>query len=549
MGCLQNCHLAVSWMPTLERFLETGAGEEVHEDYRLWLTSMPTTKFPVAILQNSIKVTNEPPKGLANNLMRTFLDLEEKEYEGCTQPGVFKKLMFGLAFFHAVLLERRKFGAIGWNIPYEWMTSDLVVSQKQLQMYLDERPDQVPWETLREIIGEVNYAGRVTDDKDQRCVRSLLASYFNPGIVLDDFRFTDLEAWHAPTEGTLEDSRDFIKQLQHEIESPEAFGLHPNADITLQLKESKELMDVLVSIQPRDGGTGGGMSNDEIVELLCADFNMRLPRVLSKASADPSVFEGLDSTGEESNTNTLGVFLGQELVRYNKLLLVMGKSIRELQKAIKGLVVMSSDLETMFNCFIFKTVPPNWEKAGYPSLKPLASWFADLVARVEEMRAWMDKGVPNSFWLSGYFFPQGFMTAVLQKYARRTQIPIDTLRLQTKVMSFSQEEALPPEKGVMIHGLFLQGAGWDRQNVRLVESKPEELFIQMPVIWLNPVTLDETDPDGLFPCPTYKTSTRAGTLSTTGHSTNFVLDLFLPSLKAPDHWVRRGVAMLLNLDT
>lgn len=349
--CLQNCHLAISWMPQLERLLEQGQQEEVHEDYRLWLTSMPTPKFPVPILQNSIKVTNEPPKGLSSNLMRTFLDIEEKEYESCTQPAVFKKLMFGLAFFHAVLLERRKFGSIGWNIPYEWMTSDLVVSQRQLKMYLDEHPDKVPWQTLREIVGEVNYAGRVTDDKDQRCVRSLLASYFTPAILLDDYKFTDSDAWYAPKEGTLQETRDYIKQLPEE--TPEAFGLHPNADITLQLKESRDLMDVLVSIQPRDAGASGGLTNDEIVEQMSADFAYRLPDPLNPADAHPSVFEGAaDGNGE----NTLGVFLGQELVRFNKLISVMDKSLKELQKAIKGLVVMSSELEKTHECFLFQQV-------------------------------------------------------------------------------------------------------------------------------------------------------------------------------------------------
>jgi dynein heavy chain len=235
--------------------------------------------------------------------------------------------------------------------------------------------------------------------------------------------------------------------------------------------------------------------------------------------------------------------------RFNILLAVMASSIKDLNKAIKGLVVMSNELETMYNCFLVQQVPPLWENAAYPSLKPLASWFADLLARVDFMRNWMENGTPNSFWLSGFFFPQGFMTAVLQKYARRTKIPIDTLRLRAEVTKLDEEAAKAPEKGVMVHGLFIQGAGWDREHSRLVESTAEELFVRMPVIWLMPVTLDEPDPEGLFPCPTYKTSTRAGTLSTTGHSTNFVIDLKLPSLKDPGHWVRRGVAMLLQLDT
>lgn len=85
---------------------------------------MPSDKFPVPVLQSGIKLTNEPPKGLKANLMRTFNEVEEKTYISCNKPFEYKKLLYSLGFFHAVILERRKFGAIGWNIPYEWMNSD-----------------------------------------------------------------------------------------------------------------------------------------------------------------------------------------------------------------------------------------------------------------------------------------------------------------------------------------------------------------------------------------------------------------------------------------
>jgi hypothetical protein len=80
--CVQNCHLAVSWLPRLEQLLEqAGSKNDQHRDYRLWLTSMPSGKFPVPILQNGIKLTQEPPRGLKANLTRTFADLSEQEYE------------------------------------------------------------------------------------------------------------------------------------------------------------------------------------------------------------------------------------------------------------------------------------------------------------------------------------------------------------------------------------------------------------------------------------------------------------------------------------
>lgn len=113
--CLQNCHLSVSWLPKLERIQEGMVASEVHEDFRLWLTSNPSDSFPVSILQSGIKITNEPPKGIKANLKGTYNEFKEEEYESCSKPKEFRKLLFSLAFFHAIILERKKFGAIGWN--------------------------------------------------------------------------------------------------------------------------------------------------------------------------------------------------------------------------------------------------------------------------------------------------------------------------------------------------------------------------------------------------------------------------------------------------
>ena len=82
---LQNCHLSISWMPQLELICE-GLNENMHKDFRLWLTSMPTSSFSIPILQNSIKMTLEPPQGLRNNLLRTYKNTDEKEINDCKKP-------------------------------------------------------------------------------------------------------------------------------------------------------------------------------------------------------------------------------------------------------------------------------------------------------------------------------------------------------------------------------------------------------------------------------------------------------------------------------
>ncbi len=111
--CLQNLHLATSWLPTLERLVEDISPERTLPDFRLWLTSMPDKAFPVSVLQRSIKMTNEPPKGIRANLLGSYTALNEPWFEDCSQPKAWKRLLFGLCFFHATIQERRRFFSIG----------------------------------------------------------------------------------------------------------------------------------------------------------------------------------------------------------------------------------------------------------------------------------------------------------------------------------------------------------------------------------------------------------------------------------------------------
>jgi len=102
---------------------------------------------------------------------------------------------------------------------------------------------------------------------------------------------------------------------------------------------------------------------------------------------------------------------------------------------------------------------------------------------------------------------------------------------------------------VYTYGPFLEGCKWDWDRWELNESDPKVLFVAMPMVWIFPCKISEVKDIPCYTCPLYKISSRKGILSTTGHSTNFVMNMFLPSAFPESHWVKRGVAMLTQLDS
>lgn len=323
--------------------------------------------------------------------------------------------------------------------------------------------------------------------------------------------------------------------------------MHANAAITFQQKESKSLVGTILLCSGGSGSSGGGSDsgNDGKVSDIATKIMERMPDRYDMRQAHPETFK---KKGDA--IISLGVFLSQELIRFNGLIDVMKASLHQLGRAIKGEVVMSGELEVMYNCFVYQKVPPTWEEAGYPCLKPLASWVEDFMARIDFMQKWLKEGPRLYYWLSGFFFPQGFMTAVKQTYSRDYKIAVDTLMIGCEMTAYDPKDIKkPPAIGAYVYGMFMEGGRFNRTAMRMDDSSPRQLLDVMPCIWLKPVISAEYQPKNVYDCPLYKTSIRAGTLSTTGHSTNFVVSLPIPTVVSEDHWIRRGCAMLCMKDT
>lgn len=182
-------------------------------------------------------------------------------------------------------------------------------------------------------------------------------------------------------------------------------------------------------------------------------------------------------------------------------------------------------------------------------MKPLSSWINDLNERIDFITKWIDQGAPPAFWLSGFFFPQAFFTGALQNFARKHFIAIDQLSMDFKIYDEIEPNDVTekPEDGVFCFGFFLEGARWNKTIHMIDDSKPKQLYTELPLIWFLPKKLREAPTSGIYNCPVYRVLSRSGTLSTTGHSTNYVMNIELPSKEEEAKWVRGGVAAFLAL--
>ncbi len=409
--CLENCHLSKSWMPVLEDLLEkiNDDEDETHGNYRLWLTSMPTSFFPVSILQNGVKLTNEPPKGIRANMKGNYSNMKIEDFSQSKKPMELQKLTFGLAFFHAIILERRKYGNLGWNIPYEWMNSDFEASKLHIKMYIDEY-SQIPFTILQFLIGVINYGGRVTDDKDNKLISAILNRYCNEFILLDNYNLNETGVYKVPEISKdipkgLDSVNKYLENLPLD-DSADIFGLHPNANISLQNKMVREFMEPLISIQPRTASSNIKKPDDIVLELrdsLHKSFS--IVGILNKNKANPnSIYENGDINSKKT---PLGNFLIQECDKFNLLIDIIKSSLIKLENAVKGIIVMSPDMEIIYSSFLINHVPKTWADNAYLSLKPLSSWLLDFIDRINFMNQWLTEALPKSFWISAFFFPQG----------------------------------------------------------------------------------------------------------------------------------------------
>ncbi|XP_064612357.1 LOW QUALITY PROTEIN: dynein axonemal heavy chain 10-like [Liolophura sinensis] len=537
---LQNCHLLVSWLKHLEKELEKLT--KPHPDFRLWLTTEPTPNFPIGILQRSLKVVTEPPNGLKLNLRSTYFRITSTALAECPH-NAFPSLIFVLAFFHAVVQERRKYGKIGWNIPYDFNESDFQVCEQILNTYLTKAAEQgeakIPWNSLKYLIGEVMYGGRAIDDFDRRVLRTYMDEYMGDFIfdTFQPFHFyhNDEVDYRIPEEGARDVYVDYIESLPL-ANTPEVFGLHPNAEIGYYTLAARDMWSHLVELQPQTGDSGGGISREDFIDKIASDVLNRLPPGLELDKIKKKF--GVDITPTT-------VVLLQELERFIKLITRMKRSLTTLKRALAGEVGMSSELDEVARALFNGQIPAIWRRLAPETLKSLANWMIHFEKRNAQYTKWISEGEPAVMWLSGLHIPESYLTALVQATCRKNGWPLDKSTLYTSVTQYATPDDVTERahQGCFVHGLYLEGAAWDKQDMCLIRQKPKQLIQQLPVLKIIPIEAHRLKLQNTFRTPVYVTSQRRNAMGV-----GLVFEADLATTEHISHWVLQGVCLILNTD-
>ena len=344
----------------------------------------------------------------------------------------------------------------------------------------------------------------------------------------DQFKF--YQGYNIVSKRTTEDYLDYFDTMST-TDPPNVYGLHPNADITYQTNKTLEILDTILSVQPKESSGSGGETRESTVTRQVKEMLTRLPAPYDEFAVKERLTKDI---------TPMNIFLRQEIDRIQKIILLVKSTLNDLLLAIEGTIIMNEQLRDAFDNIYDARVPKVWKRGSWTS-STLGFWFTELSERNIQFTTWCFKGRPNVFWMTGFFNPQGFLTAMRQETTRaQKKWSLDSVILQNEVMKFSLEDCKEgPKSGVYVHGLYLDGAGWNRKEMKLAEATNKILYTLMPVIRIYASDVFEAKGTSLYECPVYKKANRT--------DLNFITALNLPTNQNPEDWILRGVALLCDI--
>ncbi|CAF3997941.1 unnamed protein product, partial [Rotaria sp. Silwood2] len=582
---LHNCHLSASFMPRLRVLVNNFSkpGLELDSQFRLFLSTKPDVHFPLELLQLGLKMTIEWPVGLKSSLLQTFGPtgiVNEKVYDNETLGPYWRRLVFNLAFFHAVIHERKKFGALGWNLSYEFNQSDLEVAVLELESLVHRSKNQIPpFDVFCYLAGSVVYGGRVTDEFDRRRLLRIIERFYCPETLKEDYSYAGDDTYKAPNlDLNFSGLLSYINALP-DFDDPRVFGMHPNTNRALMYVQANQLVDMLVAIEPQYRmmiSLGASSDSDAACMTIINDITAKLPHFIETGygpQARHITFENAlakISDKLESKYHAYSVFfslLKQELRAYNELLELIHTTCNDLRRALVGETVVSEILEETQRTLLMHEMPRVWKKKSYPSTKSLLAWIADNLIRIAFFKEWTrlivtyveDKAsspLPPIFNIGAFYYPKGLFSAILQSSARSIALPIDQLKFTYQVLDNNEECQMLQSStstndianGITIDGIYIDGAQWDNERHQIIDCTSQQRTHRLPPLLckLIPKSIENVDSTNVYECPVYLTALRA--VSASEAAKHLVGTITIPCSETESFWTTRSIAGILEVN-
>eukprot|EP01105_Mastigella_eilhardi_P023120 TRINITY_DN578_c0_g1_i21.p1 TRINITY_DN578_c0_g1~~TRINITY_DN578_c0_g1_i21.p1 ORF type:complete len:3400 (+),score=883.23 TRINITY_DN578_c0_g1_i21:3362-13561(+) len=547
---LKNLHLAVSWLSVLEKQL---TASEPHPNFRIWLTSEPHPKFSTILLQSSLKITYEAPPGLKKNLERTYESWSAEFVE--KGNDVFRaQSLFVLAWFHAVVQERRKFIPQGWTKFYEFNEADLRAAADIIDKIHSSQT--IDWTTVHGLLENAVYGGRVDNTFDFQVLQQYLRTYFNSDVLntVSSTKRPLAPKIELPRRASYVDYKKLIAELPS-ADAPLLFGLPLNIDRSLQRTNSMRVLQQLkVAAAPADASLRLSEWKEQLSPIIdmwkqMIQDNRDLLLPLASGSSGSS---GGGATGDDPSLQPVDAFVHMEAMSGRSLLAFVDAAMSSLHEFLMGRLLMSAEMQHVGACLIKGQVPPQWD-ARWEGPDNHTAWMRLLVRKNVALNDWLRRCKDKTLLtkplnLNDLFRPATFLDALRQQCARTARRPLDSLKLSavwlsagTRLTGASTAAASAASgPSATVDGLLLQGCGFDNGKLADAYATAPEL-IQAPRCIITWIPEESPSPYDDASVLTVDVAVYQNILRE-----KLVTVLSMPCSAAKEKWSVAGVALFLS---
>ncbi|KAI8908484.1 dynein heavy chain and region D6 of dynein motor-domain-containing protein [Gorgonomyces haynaldii] len=519
---LQNVHLVIGWVHILEKEL---VNVKPNPSFRLWLTSEEHLKFPISLLESSLKITIEAPPGVKKNLQRIY---DNWTPEFISQGSLVRaQALFALAWFHAVIQERRTYIPQGWNKLYEFSFADLRSSADVLTKLCQKN---VQWSFVHGLLEKAIYGGRIDDAQDASKLNRYLTKFFSDDVLAGDKVPSRKLSKYVTLPKTSEHQAylEIIKQIPDE-DVVGLFGLPANIDRTLQKISSSKIVNQLLRL---------GQATGEETKFERERWSAQLAPFVNlwkKLTTGSDLIDKQFTMG--SNLDPIPSFFDLEYQDALELVNTMNLSLNALGKVIRGAQLLTNDVKTLGNQLMQNDVPSAWEHL-WEGPQNAASYIKEAVKRALAIRSMRDKTLSNTFFkdpiqLGHFLSPLTFLNALRQQTSRQLQRPMDSLVLMTSFGGYNIQKSSPVQ--ISVEGLLIQGCLFDGTTLSFVDAN-DPSFTVVPPFQLGWVPKEQVTENGMISVPVYKDPSRESK----------VAELLVPHGGNASQWILTGIGFFVS---